>query len=84
MPYSHAVFTRHIHTPYTHANPFIGRIREEFDQIERIRKETERCTHTLYTHAVHTRRTHMLTSSLNYPFTGLSYCLYNPFIGQKR
>jgi len=23
-------------------------------------------------------------SSLNYPFTGLSYCLYNPFIGHNR
>jgi len=30
-----------------------------------------------------TRRTHTPSSSFNYPFTGLSYCLYNPFIGQK-
>jgi len=37
-----------------------------------------------YTHAVNTRRKHTPTSSLNYPFAGLSYCLYNPFIGQKR
>ena len=82
--YSHTVFTRLINTPYTHANPFIGRIREEFEQIERIREETERHTHTPYSHAVHTCRTHTPTSSLNYPFTGLRYCLYNPFIGQNR
>jgi len=34
--------------------------------------------------AVFKRRTHMPSSSLNYPFTGLSYCLYNPCIRQKR
>jgi len=51
MPYSHAVFTHHIHTPYTHANPFIGRIREEFEQIKRIQEETERHIHMPYTHA---------------------------------
>jgi len=56
MSYSHTEFTRHIHMPYTDANPFIGRIREEFEQIERIRKETELRIHTPYTHAVHTRR----------------------------
>jgi len=49
--YSHTIFTRHIHTPYTHANPFIRWIREEFEQIEWIREETERRTHTPYTDA---------------------------------
>ena len=44
----------------------------------------EKDTHTPYSHAVHTRRTHTPSSSLNYPFTRLRYCLYNPFIGWIR
>ena len=47
------------HTPYTHADQFIGRIREEFERIERIREEIERRIHTSYSHAIFTRRIHM-------------------------
>jgi len=48
------------------------------------KKILTRPIHTPNSHAVLTRRTHTPSSSLNYPFTRLSYCLYNPSIGQKR
>jgi len=60
MPYSHTVFTHRIHTPYSHAvhtrQPVQRAVQEEFEQIEQIREETERCIHTPYTHAVRTHR----------------------------
>ena len=105
LTFKKKILTRRTHTPssslnylftglrYCLYNPFIGRIREEFERIERFREEIEHRIHTPYTHAVLTRcihtpyitrRTHTPSSSFNYPFTGLSYCLYNPFIGQKR
>jgi len=64
----------HIHTPYTHA-VLTRRIHTPYTHAV-----LTRCIHTPY----NTRRTHTPSSSFNYPFTGLSYCLCNPFIGQKR
>jgi len=49
IPQARWSYTR---TLYTHADQFIGRIREEFVRIEQIQEEIERRIHTPYIHAI--------------------------------